>query len=89
VTYRMDAKNDGGAVVLELQGLLDRKALAEIRTHCASRVLRGLSVRLVLRLGTELEAGCLEELAGLQGVELIAEAPFLRRWLEGRRSEPL
>jgi hypothetical protein len=44
-------------------------------------------VRLVLRLGTEVEPGCIEELAGLQGVELVADAPYLRRWLEGRRAE--
>jgi hypothetical protein len=86
VTYRIDAREDFETLVLEVQGLLDRKALSDLRERCAAPVLRGLSVRLVLRLGTEVEFGGLEELAGLQGVEVVAEAPFLKRWLE-RRSE--
>ena len=85
MTYRVDTRDEGGTVVLELQGLLDRKALSEIRIHCTTPVLRGLPVRLVVRFGTEVEPGCLQELARLPGVELVAEAPFLRRWLERRR----
>jgi len=87
MTYRIDARDGGGRVVVEFQGALDRAALADIRTRCTTPVLQGLPVRLVLRLGTEVEPGCVEELAGLQGVELVADAPYLRRWLDGRRAE--
>ncbi len=86
MTYRIDTREDSGWVVLEVQGLLDRKALSEVRASCSAPVLRGRPVRLVLLQGTEIEAGYIEELAGLQGVELIAEAPFLRSWLERRRA---
>jgi hypothetical protein len=88
VTHRIDTRNDGSRVVLEFQGILDRKALSEVRAHCAPLVLQNVHVRLVLLVGTEVEPGCLEELAGLQGVDLVAEAAFLRVWLERPRSKP-
>ena len=87
MTYRIDTREDSERLVLEVQGLLDRKALSDLRVRCTAPVLRGLSVRLVLRLGTEVELGCLEELAGLRGVVIVAEAPFLKRWLERRGAE--
>lgn len=82
MTYRIDTRVDSGRLVLEVQGLLDQKALSDLRELCAAPSRRGSSVRLVLRLGTEVEFGGLEELAGLHGVEVVAEAPFLKRWLE-------
>ena len=87
MTYRIDTREDSERLVLEVQGLLDRRALSDLRERCAAPVLRGLSVRLVLRLGTEIEFGGLEELAGLRAVEVVAEAPFLKRWLERRSAE--
>lgn len=87
MTYRIDAREESGTVVLEVQGQLDRGAFSDVRARLTAPVLRGLRVRLVLRLGTEVELGCVEELAGLEGVDVIAEAPFLKRWLERRGAE--
>ncbi|MBI5491269.1 MAG: hypothetical protein HY905_28320 [Deltaproteobacteria bacterium] len=87
MTHRIDIRNEAGAVVLEVQGLLDRKALSEVRSHCSAPVLRQSPVRVVLRTGTDVDPGCLEELLGLEGVEVAAEAPYLRVWIAGRRTE--
>jgi hypothetical protein len=84
MTHRIDSRDEGGRLVIEFQGVLDRRALSSIRVSCTTSVLRGVPVLLVLCLGTEVESGCLEELTGLQGVEVVAQAPFLRRWLERR-----
>jgi hypothetical protein len=83
MTYRLDTRRQGGRVILYFQGVLDRTAMSEIRAQAGAPVLLGVPLRLVLLARTEVESDCMHELARLPGVEVVAQDPFLRRWLEG------
>jgi hypothetical protein len=81
MTYRIELSAGDREVTLAFEGDLDRTALADLAARCAAQARRGVKVRLWLRAGTRVETGVLDELAGLDGVTLAAEAPFLARWI--------
>lgn len=81
MTYRIDIA--GGPVPeLRVQGIVDRAALAGLREAAA----RSGVARIVLIAGTEVEAPCVAELRALG--EVVAESPFLARWLEQPSRSP-
>jgi hypothetical protein len=71
-----------GTAVIEFQGLLDRDALAALRA--AAEPAAG-AVRLVLKAGTEVDRACLAELRTI-AAEIVAESPYLARWMADRPS---
>jgi hypothetical protein len=73
------AIDSGAAVVV---GLLDEEALADVLARCTATSAR----RLVLRAGTIVRAECIPTLAALE-LEVVAESPYLARWLEWARAE--
>jgi hypothetical protein len=73
------AIDTGAAVVV---GLLDEAALADVIARCRATSAR----RLVLRAGTIVRAECIATLAGLD-LEVVAESPYLARWLERARAD--
>jgi hypothetical protein len=78
MTYRIDIGDGAAGRTLEFQGLLDRGAIEEIRRR-AERARA--PVRVVLRAGTEVAAGALPALRAIDGLSVVAESPFLSRWL--------
>jgi hypothetical protein len=78
MTYKIDAKRAADGYRLEVQGLVDAAALDGIRAAIAARAG---TLRVVLREGCQVEPAILLELRRLERVELIAESPFLARWL--------
>lgn len=76
--YRIDIVRTKAAVVLAFQGLLDAAALADLRGRIAGAAT---PVRLVLRAGTDLAPGAIDELRRLPVAGLSAESPYLTRWL--------
>jgi hypothetical protein len=76
--YRIDTVRTQVAVVLAFQGLVDEGALADLRVRIAAL---SAPVRLLLRAGTEVDPGCIAALRRLPAAELVAESPFLARWL--------
>lgn len=79
MTYRIDFRPAADGHRLEVHGLVDAAALAAIRA--ALRVGGAGKLRVVLERGCEVDHAVLEELGRLPGVELVAESPFLARWL--------
>ena len=71
---------ESGTAVIE--GLLDREALLDALARCRA----SSATRLVLRAGTVIRAECIATLAEL-GIEVVAESPYLARWLERARAE--
>jgi hypothetical protein len=84
VTHRLDIRQAAQALVLEFEGLLDLDALAALHAVVAAARDGGRTVRIVLRHGTEVERPCVAALRAL-GAEVVAEAPYLARWLGGSR----
>ncbi len=82
MAHRVDVRYAGGCRILEFQGLLDPEALAMVRAAAGPGV-----ARLVLRAGTEVDRACLEGLRAL-AVEIVAESPYLARWLSDCRCTP-
>jgi hypothetical protein len=80
VTHRLEIRKQDGTVVFELQGVLDRAAMASLRASLEFARANGASARVVLRAGTEVERSCLPELRALDA-ELVAESPYLASWL--------
>ncbi len=81
--YRIDTLRADLATVLAFQGLLDTGALADLRARIAGL---GNPVRLVLRAGTEVDPACIASLRRLPVAGLVAESPYLSRWLSEDRS---
>ena len=79
MTFRIDATASADAFRLEVQGLVDAAALEAIRE--AIREGRAGPLRLVLKQGCQVEPAILPVLRSLEGIELVAESPFLARWL--------
>ncbi len=77
MAYRIHERTESGSRWLELEGHLDRSALADVIAFC--KVVR--PVKLVLRAGTDVSTDVLQELLGLR-LRVVAESPFLARWLE-------
>lgn len=73
------AIDSGAAVVV---GVLDEVALADVLARCRASSAR----RLVLRAGTVVRAECIAILAGLD-LEVVAESPYLARWIERTRAD--
>lgn len=73
MTYRIDPD---GASGLAFQGVLDHAALADLR----ARVVPGRT-RLSLRTGTAVDPLLIDALRALPVAALVAESPFLARWL--------
>ncbi len=84
MAHRVYVRSERGFTVLELQGLLDRSALAALRS--AATTARG-PVRVVLGAATEVDRACLAELRAL-AVEIVADSPYLARWLSDCRCTP-
>lgn len=80
VTHRLDIRTLERTVVFELQGLLDRAALASLRAALASARESGARARIVLKAGAEVERSCLPELRALDA-ELVAESAYLASWI--------
>jgi hypothetical protein len=81
VTHRIDVRRQDQSVVFELHGLIDRAALASLRTALELARQNGARVRVVLRRGVEVERDCLAELRALDA-DLAAESPYLASWIE-------
>lgn len=73
------------AVVLEFQGLLDAAALAPLEDAVAIAAANGCRARIVLREGSEIDRACLARLAALDA-EIVAETPYLARWIAEARA---
>jgi hypothetical protein len=89
--YRIHEVTESAETTLQFEGLLDEAALAELRARISAG-RRTMPVRIVLRTGTEVAPACVEEVASLPVAGVVAESPYLSRWLdaaraEGRRSE--
>jgi hypothetical protein len=82
VTHRIDVGRREGAITFEVQGLLDAEALAALEASVAAAVGSGSSVRVVLKVGTEVDRACLPLLRALDA-ELVTESPYLARWVAG------
>lgn len=82
MTYRIDLETREQDVTVLFQGRLDEAALDDLATRCRDRLRRGSSVRVRLGVGTVVEGDVLERLAGLGGVSIEAESPFLSRWIQ-------
>ncbi len=78
MTYRIDLTREEQELVFSFQGILDATALADLRARTALSVA---PVRLVFRAGTEVELACLSDLRALPVRSIVAESPFLSRWL--------
>lgn len=78
MTYRIVTKAAAGEQRLEVHGHLDAAALEGIRAAIAAG---RAGTRVVLKEGCHVEPAILEELRQLEGVELVAESPYLARWL--------
>lgn len=76
MTYRIDLD---GPATLAFQGLLDAAALADLR----ARITPGTHV--VLRAGTEVDVELVDELRLLRAASVVAESPFLARWISQDR----
>jgi hypothetical protein len=84
VTHRIDVGRHGGTITFQVQGLLDRTALAALQASVAAARASGSAVVVVLREGTQVDRGCLSELRGM-GAALTAESPYLARWIAAER----
>jgi hypothetical protein len=82
VTHRIDVCRREGAVTFEVQGLLDAPALAALEASVAAAVGSGSPVRVVLKIGTDVDRTCLPLLRALHA-EVVAESPYLARWIAG------
>ncbi|HEY3352174.1 MAG TPA: hypothetical protein VGQ83_02920 [Polyangia bacterium] len=74
------------ATTAVVEGLLDGDALRDVLARCRDSSAR----RLVLRAGTVVRGDCMTILAELD-LEVVAESPYLARWLErarANRSQP-
>lgn len=69
----------GAAVVV---GLLDEESLADVLARCRA----SSATRLILGAGTVVRSECIATLADLD-IEVVAESPYLARWLERARAE--
>ncbi|HET9552865.1 MAG TPA: hypothetical protein VFP50_07845 [Anaeromyxobacteraceae bacterium] len=86
MTYKIDANFAADGYRLEVHGLVDLTALVGIRGAIrVGRAGQAGKLRLVLKEGCQVEPAAMDELRRLDGVELIAESPFLARWLGGIR----
>lgn len=79
MTYKIDAKAEANGYRLEVQGLVDAAALDGIRAAIPAG--RAGTLHVVLKEGCQVVPAVLEELRRLERVELVAESPFLARWL--------
>ena len=89
MTYKIDsAGRTDNLTTLAFEGVLDRAALADLASRCEARLRQGAVVRVWLRAGTQVETGILDELLQIKGISVVAEAPFLARWIAscGKRS---
>ncbi len=82
MTHRIETKIAADGTRLEVEGLVDAAALAGI---CAAIRARR-ACRVVLKEGCQVEPAILEALGWLKGVDIVAESPFLARWLLKVRS---
>jgi hypothetical protein len=80
VTHRLDVRKQPKAITLEFQGLLDDAALEELRTAVQLASRSAAEIRVLLRELTIVERGCIAGLRSL-GAEVVAESPYLARWL--------
>jgi hypothetical protein len=81
MTYKIHQTGPEDERTLTFEGTLDRAALADLASRFESERRHAGSVRVWLRVGTQVEAGVLDELVRLEGMSLSAEAPFLARWI--------
>ena len=82
MTYKIETKVTADGSRLEVQGLVDAEALAGI---CAA-IRIGHARCVVFKEGCQVEPAILEALGWLESIELVAESPFLARWLLKVRS---
>lgn len=82
MTYRMELKEEPGALRIVFQGVLDRAALAELAALV--RRTAGREVALVLETGTEVDPECMDPLRRLEGVSVRPASAFLARWFRSR-----
>ena len=83
MTYRINSTGQKAEAILGFEGVLDRGALVDLRARCKALLERGGKVRVLLRKGTQVETGVLDELSRIEGIALSAEAPFLASWIRG------
>ena len=91
MTHRIDQAADHKGAHFVFQGRMDRPALEALKRLCQARSRQGEKVRVVLGAGTQVETGLMDEILGLEGIELTAESPFLSRMIanpteDGRKS---
>lgn len=85
MTYRISSAGQAPETILDFEGVLDRAALVDLAARCEALARRGTKVRVLLRTGTRVETGILDELTRLEGISLSAESAFLARWIESCR----
>lgn len=81
MTHRIEQRGHSGAgATFEVQGLLDRAAVEELRVAVEATIERGGAARIVLCAGTEVDRACLPALCRLRA-QVVAESPYLARWI--------
>ena len=82
MTYRIETSQDDEEITLVFEGLLDRAALEDIASGCASARRRGAqSVVLALGVGSTVDGECIAALRTIEGLSVRASSPFLAHWL--------
>lgn len=82
MTYRIKTGVDTEVARITFEGLLDAEALgALLSTVAAARHGGAGAVRLVLGVGTTVDAGCINALRAVDGLVVEAASPFLSHWL--------
>jgi hypothetical protein len=84
MTHRIDHIQDEQGDRLVFQGHLDRRALEELARVCRASFRVGEPLRVVLGAGTLVDAGLVDDLFEIPGIELAAEPPFLARLIANR-----
>lgn len=87
MTHRIDVERANGSVTFELEGLVDAAGCATLEACVALARAEGAHVRIVLRVGTQVDRACLPALRALDA-ELVARSPFLASWIAGGRPPP-
>ena len=81
VSHRIEIESGPqGALRIVFEGLLDAAAVGELTAACETRTPRGPRAVVVLRAGSVIDHPQLESLRSLDA-EVVAESPYLARWL--------
>ncbi len=87
MAYRIHADDSDGKSILSFHGDLDQAALGDLKRRVLERAEKGRSVQVILRTGTNVEPGIVDELVRMRGASLETESSFLKYWIERARNQ--